>query len=60
MREDPTSKSRLSSSRQQNAINMGFRLQADDDPTLYAGLVDLIFQGIQTSIAKKPYVFVIF
>ena len=30
---------------------------ADDDPTLNAGL---IFQGILTSIAKKPYNFVIF
>ena len=35
----------------------GFRWRADDGPTLNAGLV---FQGIQTSIAKKPYTFVIF
>ena len=30
------------------------------DPTLNAGLVAVIFQGIRTSIAKEPYIFVIF
>ena len=40
---------------------MAFRLRADDGPTLNAGLVALLFfQGIWTSIAKKPYIFVIF
>ena len=34
-----------------------FRWRADGGPTLNASLV---FQGIQTSIAKKPYIFVIF
>ena len=29
-------------------------------PTLNAGLVAVIFQGIRTSIAKEPYIFVIF
>ena len=36
---------------------MVFHWRADDDPTLNAGLV---FQGFWTSIAKKPYIFVIF
>ena len=36
---------------------MAFCWQADDGPTLNTGLV---FQGIRTSIAKKPYIFVIF
>ena len=36
---------------------MVFHWRADDGPTLNAGLV---FQGFQTSIAKKPYIFVIF
>ena len=40
---------------------MAFRWRVDDSPTLNAGLVSfMIFQGIQTSIAKKPYIFVIF
>ena len=51
---------------------MAFHWQADDDPTLNAGpsLNDptlnarlgsfVILQGIKTSIAKKPYSFVIF
>ena len=30
---------------------------ADDGPTLNASLVALWFKGIQTSIAKKPYIF---
>ena len=37
-----------------------FRWQADDGPTLNACLVALIFREIWTSIAKKPYIFVIF
>ena len=32
----------------------------NDVPTLNAGLVAVIFQGIRTSIAKEPYIFVIF
>ena len=37
---------------------MAFRWRADDDPTLNAGLVALLFfQWIRTSIAKKPYIF---
>ena len=39
---------------------MPFRWRADDDPTLNAGLVALCFKGIRTSIAKEPYIFVIF
>ena len=40
---------------------MAIRWWADDGPTLNAGLVPLcFFQGIWTSIAKKPYIFVIF
>ena len=39
---------------------MVFRWQADDGPTLNAALVASDFQGIRTSIAKKPYIFVIF
>ena len=46
-----------SSARQRNAIEMAFCWRADGGPTLNASLV---FQGIQTSIAKKPYIFVIF
>ena len=43
--------------RQQTA----FRWLDDDGPTLNAGLVVLCcFQRIQTSNAKKPYIFVIF
>ena len=39
---------------------MAFRWQADDGPTLKAGLLTLlIFHGIRTSIAKEPYIFVI-
>ena len=36
---------------------MAFRWRADDGPTLNAGLV---FQVFWTSIAKKPYIVVIF
>ena len=40
---------------------MAFRWRADDGPAFNAGLVTLlIFQGIRTNIAKKPYIFVIF
>ena len=40
---------------------MAFRWRADDGPTLNAGFGSfVIFQGIRTSIAKKPYNFVIF
>ena len=39
---------------------MAFRWRADDDPTLKAGLVALLFLGILASIAKKPYIFMIF
>ena len=39
---------------------MAFRWLADDGPTLNAGLVAAIFQGIRTCIARKPYIFVIF
>ena len=38
----------------------GVLLAADDGPTLNAGLVAVIFQGIRTCIARKPYIFVIF
>ena len=38
------------------------RWRADDGPTLNVGLVRsfVIFKGIKTSIAKKPFIFVIF
>ena len=50
-----------SSAHQQNAIEMAFCWRANDGPTLNAGLVAAIFfQGIQTSIAKKPNNFEIF
>ena len=39
---------------------MAFRWLANDGPSLNAGLVAVNFQGIPTSIAKKPYIFVIF
>ena len=39
---------------------MAFRWHADDGPTLNAGLVAVIFQGIRTFIARKPNIFVIF
>ena len=41
---------------------MAFHLHADDGPTLNTGLVAMWFdfQGIRTSIARKPYIFVIF
>ena len=46
-----------SSARQQNAIGMAFRWRADVGLTSNAGLV---FQGIRSSITKKPYIFVVF
>ena len=55
-REDQnTTISGPSSARQRNAVS----LQRDDDgSTMNAGLVALcFFQGILTSIAKKPYIF---
>ena len=39
---------------------MVFQRRADDGPTLNAGLLALIFQGFRTSIAKVPYIFVLF
>ena len=36
------------------------RQRNDNGPTLNAGLVAVVFQGIRTSIAKEPYIFVIF
>ena len=39
---------------------MAFRWRADDGPTLNAGLVAAIFQGIRTCIGRKPYIFEIF
>ena len=39
---------------------MAFRWRADDGPTLDAGLVAAIFQGIRTCFARKPYIFVVF
>ena len=39
---------------------MAFCQQEDNGPTLNAGLVAVVFQGIRTSIAKEPYIFVIF
>ena len=39
---------------------MAFRWRADDGPTLNACLVALCFKEIRTSIAEKPYIFVIF
>ena len=40
---------------------MAFRWRAENGPTLNASLVALWFSlGIQTSIAKRPYIFVIF
>ena len=40
-------------------IQIAFRWRADDGPTLNAGLVASIFQGM-ACIACKPYIFVIF
>ena len=39
---------------------MAFRWRADDGPTVNADWCFVIFQGIHTSIAKKPYILVIF
>ena len=54
-------KSGPSSARLRNA--MAFRWRADNGPKLNAGVVHcsfVIFQGIWTSIANKPYIFMIF
>ena len=51
-----------SSAHQQNAIEMAFHWRADDRwhyIECWLGSF-VIFQGIRTSIAKKPYIFVIF
>ena len=55
-REDPnTTKSGPSSALQRNAIEMAFRLRADDGPTFNSGLVAfLIFPGFRASITMKP------
>ena len=39
---------------------MAFRWRADDGPILNAGLAAAFFQGIPTSIAKKPIFSLIF
>ena len=53
--------SELSSAHQRNAIQMAFRWWAYNGPTWNAGLLAFFyFQGIWTSITKKPYRFVIF
>ena len=55
--EDPnTAVNGQSSARQRNAIAMAFRWRPDDD---WLGSFDF-FQGIRTTIAKKPFIFVIF
>ena len=56
---DPESfvKGGQSSARQQNDIDMAVCWRADADLISNVGLV---FQGIQTSITKKPYIFVVF
>ena len=61
-KEDPNSTtSRPSLARQQDAISVAFCWRAGDGTTLNNRLVDfVIFQGIRTSIAKKPNIFVIF
>ena len=41
-------------------ITISLPLSADDGPTLNAGLAAAFFQGIPTSIAKEPYIFVNF
>ena len=46
---------RPSSARQRNAIEMAFRWQADDGPTLKAGLVALcFFRGSRPVLLRKP------
>ena len=66
-RDPSTTMSGPSSARQRNAAIIGppakrhymhymaFRWRADDGPTLKAGLVAAIFQGIRTCIARKLY-----
>ena len=39
---------------------MAFRWRANDDPSLNLTWKFCDFQGIRTSIAKKPFIFVIF
>ena len=54
-------KSGPSSDRQRNTIYMVFRWRAYDGPTLNTGFYSFVnFQGIRTSIAENPYIFVIF
>ena len=60
-RENPNTTINVpSSARQRNTIEMAFCWRANDGATLNAGLVALRFQGTRTSIAKKPFIFVIF
>ena len=54
-----TAISGASSARNRNAILMAVRWHDDDGPTLHADL-ETDFQGIRISIAKKPYIFVVF
>ena len=53
---DPnTTKIKLSSARQRNAIKMAFCWRADDDPTLNAGLVALwFFRGSGPVLQRNP------
>ena len=54
-REDPTTTlSGPLSARQQNAIQMAFRCQADGGPTLNAGLVAAIFRGSGPVLLENP------
>ena len=50
-----------SSAHQQNAIYFAFPWRADNGSKLNAGLIGsiVVFQGIRTSIAKRPYILVI-
>ena len=41
-------------------LSTTIRWRADGGPTLNAGLVAVLFQGIKTCIARKHYIFVIF
>ena len=56
-REDPNSTKRGPSLA---CLLMAFCWQAYDGPTFNAGFVTVIFQGIWTSFANKPYIFEIF
>ena len=55
-----TTKSGQLSACQQNTIEMAFRWRADNGPLFDADLAACDFQGIQTSISRKPFKFVIF